>query len=153
MGTFSNTRCIKNVNTICKKDRIDNTNNIPDIRRLHNGKLPISHTEIESNILITDTQFTKMPSMLPTAIQASIQNLDLRSIYRELRGSGASLCLSLTESRVGVPFTHQVGTIQQNGSTPSYLATWYYPEINGALRLHLSDLRTILRTVTERLAE
>jgi len=103
--------------------------------------------------LITDTQFIKIPSILPIAIQQSIQTLDLRSIYRELRGSGASLCLSLTESRVGVPYTNQVGTIQQNGSTPSYVATWFYPEINGALRLHLSDLRTILRTVTERLAE
>lgn len=103
--------------------------------------------------LITDTQFIKIPSMFPTGVQQSIQALDLRSIYRELRGSGASLCLSLTESRGSVPYTNQVGTIQQNGSTPSYLATWYYPEINGALRLHLSDLRTILRTVTERLAE
>jgi hypothetical protein len=103
--------------------------------------------------LITDTQFIKIPSIFPIAIQQSIQNLDLRSIYRELRGSGASLCLSLTESRGGVPYTNQVGTIQQNGSTPSYVATWFYPEINSALRLHLSDLRTILRTVTERLAE
>jgi hypothetical protein len=103
--------------------------------------------------LITDTQFIKIPSIFPLSVQQSIQNLDLRSIYRELRGSGASLCLSLTESRVGVPYTNQVGTFQQNGSTPSYLATWFYPEINGALRLHLSDLRTILRTVTERLAE
>lgn len=103
--------------------------------------------------LITDTQFIKIPSIFPQAIQQSIKNLDLRSIYRELRGSGASLCLSLIDARVGVPYTHQVGTIQQNGSTPSYVATWFYPEINGALRLHLSDLRTILRTVTERLAE
>ena len=103
--------------------------------------------------LITDTQFTKIISGLSQGIQNSMKDLDLRSIYRELRGSGASLCLSLTESRVGVPYTHQVGTIQQNGNTPSYLATWYYPEINGALRIHLSDLRTILRTVTERLAE
>jgi hypothetical protein len=103
--------------------------------------------------LITDTQFIKIPSILPIAIQQSIQTLDLRSIYRELRGSGASLCLSLTETRLGVPYTNQVGTIQQNGNTPSYVATWYYPEMNGALRLHLSDLRTILRTVTERLAE
>jgi hypothetical protein len=102
--------------------------------------------------LITDTQFIKIPSILPQAIQNSIKDLDLRSIYRELRGSGASLCLSLSESRSSVPYTNQVGT-QQNGSTPSYLATWFYPEINGALRLHLSDLRTILRTVTERLAE
>ena len=103
--------------------------------------------------LITDTQFIKIPSMFHTGIQQSIQALDLRSIYRELRGSGASLCLSLSESRLGVPYTNQVGTIQQNGNTPSYVATWYYPEMNGALRLHLSDLRTILRTVTERLAE
>ena len=103
--------------------------------------------------LITDTQFIKIPSILPIGVQQSIQTLDLRSIYRELRGSGASLCLSLTESRGGVPYTNQVGTIQQSGSTPAYIATWFYPEINGALRLHLSDLRTILRTVTERLAD
>lgn len=99
--------------------------------------------------LITDTQFTKMPSMLPTAIQASIQNLDLRSIYRELRGSGASLCLSLTESR----FSNPSGSFQQNGTTPSYIATWFYPEINGALRLHLSDVRSVLRSLTERITE
>jgi hypothetical protein len=36
---------------------IDNFDNIPDIRRIHNGVTPISHTEIESNILVTDTQF------------------------------------------------------------------------------------------------
>ena len=95
--------------------------------------------------LLTDTQFIKIQTTLPLPIQQSVQNLDLRSIYRELRGSGASLCLSLTESRFG--------SFQQNGQMPSYNATWFYPEINGALRLHLSDLRMILRTVTERLAE
>jgi len=103
--------------------------------------------------LITDTQFMKFPSILPQATQHSIQSLDLRSIYRELRGSGASLCLSLTDSRLSLQSHHATGNIQQNGSTPSYIATWFYPEINGALRLHLSDLRMILRTVTERLAE
>jgi hypothetical protein len=104
--------------------------------------------------LITDTQFIKIPSSFPIAVQQSIKDLDLRSIYRELRGSGASLCLSLTESRFSVPSTIvSYGTNQQNGSIPSYVATWFYPEINSALRLHLSDLRTILRTVTERLAE
>ena len=35
---------------------ISNFNNIPDIRRIHNGTIPTSHTELESNILITDTQ-------------------------------------------------------------------------------------------------
>ena len=97
--------------------------------------------------LITDTQFIKLASGLPQAIQHYIQTLDLRSIYRELRGSGASLCLSLTDTRFNITLT------QNNSSTPSYNATWFYPEINGALRLHISDLRTILRTVTERLAE
>jgi hypothetical protein len=101
--------------------------------------------------LITDTQFTKIPNTLPQAIQQSISSLDLRSIYKELRGSGASLCLSLINSRS--IFNPQNGSIQQNGTTPSYNATWFYPEINGALRLHLSDLRIILRTVTERMAE
>lgn len=103
--------------------------------------------------LITDTQFIKLASGLPISIQAYIQTLDLRSIYRELRGSGASLCLSLIDSR----FTSQLilastHPSNQNG-LPSYNATWFYPEINGALRLHISDLRSILRTVTERLAE
>jgi len=65
-----------------------------------------------------------------------MQSLDLRSLYRELRGAGASLCLSLTDSRTG-----------------AYHSNWFYPEINSALRLHTSDLRMILRTVTERLAE
>jgi len=98
--------------------------------------------------LITDTQFIKIGSTLPAAVQQSLQNLDLRSIYRELRGSGASLCLSLIDSRLGT-----YSSIQPVGSMPTYSATWFYPEINGALRLHLSDLRMILRTVTERLAE
>ena len=35
----------------------------------------------------------------------------------------------------------------------AYHSMWFYPEANGALRLHTSDLRMILRTVTERLAE
>jgi len=102
--------------------------------------------------LITDTQFVKIPTMLPQAVQQSVLNLDLRSIYKELRGSGASLCLSLTDSRFGIPSTIG-GNFQQNGSTPSYIATWFYPEINGALRLHLSELRMVLRTITERMAE
>lgn len=108
--------------------------------------------------LITDTQFLKIPSMFPTMVQKSIQNLDLRSIYKELRGSGASLCLSLIDSRFG---GSSGGAIQNSlplnsipnssNGNPSYVATWFYPEINGALRLHISDLRMILRTVTERL--
>ena len=97
--------------------------------------------------LITDTQFIKLASSLPVAIQQYIQSLDLRSIYRELRGSGASLCLSLTDTRLASQI------MLTNGSSPSYNATWFYPEINGALRLHVSELRSILRTVTERLAE
>ena len=92
--------------------------------------------------LTTDTQFMKLPSILPLQAQQSIQALDLRSLYRDLRGAGASLCLSLIDSRLTV-----------NGSMPSYNATWFYPEMNGALRLHVSELRTILRTVTERLSE
>ena len=102
--------------------------------------------------LITDTQFIKITTTFPQAIQQSIKDLDLRSIYRELRGSGASLCLSMIDSRLSIPLTNS-GSIQQNGSIPSYIATWFYPEINSALRLNLSDVRTVLRTVTERLAE
>lgn len=98
--------------------------------------------------LVTDTQFIKMVGGLPTAIQQSIGNLDLRSIYRELRGSGASLCLSLVDS------SRTAGTrgVQQNGTMPIYNATWFYPETNGALRLHLSDIRMALRTITDGMA-
>lgn len=92
--------------------------------------------------ILTDTQFMKIPSILPLTVQQSIQTLDLRSLYRDLRGAGASLCLSLIDSR-----------LTANGTMPSYNATWFYPEINGILRLHVSELRTIMRTVTERLAE
>jgi hypothetical protein len=91
---------------------------------------------------IIDSQFMKIPSILPIAVQQSIQSLDLRSIYRDLRGAGASLCLSSIDSR-----------LTANGSIPAYNATWFYPEINGALRLHISELRTILRTITERIAD
>jgi hypothetical protein len=113
-----------------------------------NGQSVLPHSIFFPRLdLITDTQFTKMASGLPTPIQHYIQTLDLRSIYRELRGSGASLCLSLIDSRVNV--TSQV---VPNNST-LYNATWFYPEINGALRLHLSELRMVLRTITERMAE
>ena len=96
--------------------------------------------------IITEAQFIKVSSILPIAAQQSIQSLDLRSVYRDLRGAGASLCLSLNDSR----FT--TSGVQQNGSVPSFNSMWFYPEINAALRLHISDLRMILRTVTERLA-
>ena len=85
--------------------------------------------------------------MLANTAQQSLSSIDLRSLYRDLRGAGASLCLSFIDSRVPGVFT------QSNGSMPLYNAMWFYPEINGALRLHISDLRTILRTVTERLVE
>jgi len=87
---------------------------------------------------LSETQFLKAPSILHPAILSTIQKLDLRSLYRELRGAGASLCLSSIDSR----------TIAD-----SFNSMWFYPEINGALRLQVSDLRMILRTVTERLAE
>jgi hypothetical protein len=92
--------------------------------------------------LMTELQFTKIASILPSSIQQSIQSLDLRSIYRELRGAGASLCLSQVDSRVS---TNTSGFQQYN-------AMWYYPENNEALRLHISELRMILRTVTELLS-
>jgi hypothetical protein len=98
--------------------------------------------------IITESQFTKLSSILPASAQQSIQLLDLRSVYRDLRGAGASLCLSLTDSRFSTSGT----STQPGGSIPSFNCMWFYPEINGALRLHISDLRMILRTVTERLA-
>ena len=97
---------------------------------------------------MTEIQFSKIPSILSPVIQQSIQSIDLRSLYRELRGAGASLCLSLTDSRFA---SNPVGI--SNGTMPSYNATWFYPENNAALRLHISDLRMILRTVTDRLTE
>ena len=126
------------VTCVCLKDITSETNHAVLAHAIFFPKLD----------LITDTQFIKIGSTLPAAVQQSLQNLDLRSIYRELRGSGASLCLSLIDSRSGT-----YSSIQPVGSMPTYSATWFYPEINGALRLHLSDLRMILRTVTERLAE
>lgn len=96
---------------------------------------------------ITESQFMKIPTMLANTAQQSLSSIDLRSLYRDLRGAGASLCLSFIDSRVPGVFT------QSNGSMPLYNVMWFYPEMNGALRLHLSDLRTILRTVTERLVE
>ena len=90
---------------------------------------------------ISDTEFMKIPSCLPSAVQQSIQTLDLRTLYRELRGAGASLCLSLNDSRL------------TNGSMPLFSTMWFYPESNGALRLHVSELRSVLRTVTDRLAD
>lgn len=99
--------------------------------------------------LITESQFTKIPSSLPTSLQAYIQSLDLRSLYRDLRGAGASLCLSLADSRS----TDISRGLTQNGTVLPYSAMWFYPETNGALRLHLSDLRMVLRTITERLID
>jgi hypothetical protein len=88
---------------------------------------------------LSEAQFMKAQNVLHPMLQQTIQKLDLRSLYRELRGAGASLCLSSINSR----------TI----SDYSFNSMWFYPEINGALRLQVSDLRMILRTVTERLAE
>jgi hypothetical protein len=104
---------------------------------------------------ITESQFMKIPSTLSPTIQPYIQSLDLRSLYRDLRGAGASLCLSLTDSRPTTDYfrgSTQSGSTQ-NGTMLPYTAMWFYPENNGALRLHISDLRMILRTVTERLSD
>ena len=104
------------------------------------GQVPaacIPHTVFFPKLdMVAESHFTKLSNILCSQIQQSMQPLDLRSLYRELRGAGASLCLSLADSRIG-----------------AYHSMWFYPEINGALRLHTSDLRMILRTVTERLAE
>jgi len=97
--------------------------------------------------VITESEFMKIPSSLAPAIQSSIQSLDLRSLYRDLRGAGASLCLSLIDSRFAT------GSPNPSLQMPSYNAMWFYPENNAALRLHISDLRVILRTVTERLTD
>jgi len=94
---------------------------------------------------ITESQFMNISSTFPQGIQQSIQSLDLRSLYRDLRGAGASLCLSLNDLRFSTGYS--------NTQIPSYNAMWFYPENNVALRLQISDLRIILRTVTERLTD
>lgn len=88
-----------------------------------------------------EDDFIKGAHGVPTLVRAPLQHLDLRTLYRELRGSGASLCLSQMDAR------HSVGT------SVHFTAMWFYPETNGALRLHLSDLRSILKTITERLSD
>jgi hypothetical protein len=90
---------------------------------------------------LSEEDFLKGAQWILPAAKQCIQSLDLRTLYRELRGAGASLCLSQMDAR------HIPGSISQ------FSAMWFYPEINGALRLHLSDLRSILRTVTERLTD
>lgn len=111
---------------------------------------PFPHTIFFPRLdFLTESQFMKIPSSLASGIQTSIQSLDLRSLYRDLRGAGASLCLSLTDSR----FSTGASGLTINSQSPSYSAMWFYPENNGALRLHLSDLRMILRTITERLSD
>lgn len=123
------------------------------LKDLYNSTISVSQNSTLVSVLpsfiffpkldsISDTEFMKIPSSLPSAVQQSIQTLDLRTLYRELRGAGASLCLSLTvDSRL------------TNGSVPFFSTTWFYPESNGALRLHVSELRSVLRTVTDRLAD
>jgi len=101
--------------------------------------------------LITEAQFMKIPSTLPQGVQQYINSLDLRSLYRDLRGAGASICVSLIDSRLSTTLSGISGS--QHSQPPSYSAMWFYPENNAALRLHLSDLRMILRTITERLSD
>ena len=64
-----------------------------------------------------------------------LKDIDHRSLYRELRGSGASICLSILDSKMN----------------PSYTPTWFYPEKNTPLFLSQPDLRSILLAVSERL--
>ena len=90
---------------------------------------------------LTEEDFVKAAHGVPTLVRAPLQHLDLRTLYRELRGAGASLCLSQMDAR------HSAGT------SVHFSAMWFYPETNGALRLHLSDLRSILKTITERLTD
>lgn len=100
--------------------------------------------------LITESQFMKIPSTFPPNLQNYIQSLDLRSLYRDLRGAGASLCLSLADSRLT---TDSFRGPSQNSTMLPYNAMWFYPENNAALRLHVSDLRMVLRTITERISD
>jgi hypothetical protein len=83
----------------------------------------------------TEDEFLKLHANIHPTLKLSLQSLDLRTLYRELRGAGASLCLSQVDSRSG------------------FSPMWFYPEVNGALRLHASDLRKILKTVTDRLSD
>lgn len=64
-----------------------------------------------------------------------LKDIDHRSLYRELRGSGASICLSISDSK----------------KTPQYTPMWFYPEKNSSLALAPSDLRSALVALSERL--
>jgi hypothetical protein len=90
---------------------------------------------------LTEEDFVKAAHGVPALLRTPVQHLDLRNLYRELRGAGASLCLSQMDAR------------HSFGSSVHFSAMWFYPETNGALRLHLSDLRSILKTLTERLVD
>ena len=90
---------------------------------------------------MAEDEFQKASTCLSAPASNTLQSLDLRTLYRELRGAGASLCLSQIDSRHGP------------GSLAHYTAMWFYPEMNGSLRIQLSELRTILKTITDRLGE
>jgi hypothetical protein len=63
-----------------------------------------------------------------------LKDVDHRSLYRELRGSGASICLSIADSK----------------KAQEYTPMWFYPEKNTSLALAPSDLRSALLALSER---
>lgn len=64
-----------------------------------------------------------------------LKDIDHRSLYRELRGSGASICLSISDSK----------------KIPQYTPMWFYPEKNTSVFLSPPDLKSALLALSERL--
>ena len=74
-------------------------------------------------------------SQLTTCLSPFLKDIDHRSLYRELRGSGASICLSMSDSK----------------ANSHYTPTWFYPEKNYLLHLPPSEIRAALLSLSERL--
>jgi len=74
-------------------------------------------------------------SQLTGCLTPFLKDIDHRSLYRELRGSGATICLTQGDSKSGQHYT----------------PTWFYPEKNTVLCLAPSEVKSALLTLTERL--
>lgn len=71
---------------------------------------------------------------LTESLQPFIKDIDHRSLYKELRGSGASICL-----------------IKLDSKSLQFTPMWFYPEKNTSLQLDTSEIKIILQTISDRL--
>ena len=69
---------------------------------------------------------------LTESLYPFIKDIDHRSLYKELRGSGASICLVKLDSK-SLQFTPM----------------WFYPEKNTSLQLDTSEIKLILQTIAD----